>query len=84
MDKVIRLNTVAVGMICLDCGEEFEQILVKEYGSWFAMNNENCPRCKSANIIDEKKAEKKIDLFDGSIPVIRFDDFLKNETPNKY
>ena len=31
-----------------------------------------------------KIEDEKINLFDGSISVIRFDDFLKNETPDKY
>ena len=28
------------------------------------MNNENCPRCKSANIIDEKKDNVRLEVFD--------------------
>jgi len=31
-----------------------------------------------------KIEDEKINLFDGSIPVLRMNDFLKNETPNKY
>lgn len=31
-----------------------------------------------------KIENEKINLFDGSIPVLRFNDFLENETPKKW
>ena len=40
-----------VWLVCDDCGEEFDGVLLTEYGqSW--VEPEECPKCGSANMTD--------------------------------